>query len=313
MKIRMHYLLSGLLALSLCEVAVCQQRYASIQGRVMSSYGEPVPYAHIYIEGRGVGTASNQQGEFLFKIREDMLPGTLVVSCIGYQPVNRQVSETATTLDIVLEPAVVELAELVVSAQSGLELLKKVLEKIPENYDTSSVQLTAFYRENIHLGDFELSHTEAVLDIFRTFKVEKNLNDQIRVIKGRKKEINFGSDGQFYYWMSGVSNGARGSLSEDMVKYHSARNSPFNPKNYRYYEYDCTDIIREGNRNLIVLDVIPKQHRKAIIKMKVFIEEESLAIVRHDFELSEAGVRYVSRKDKGIGYSIMSRVVGATS
>ncbi len=131
-------------------------------------------------------------------------------------------------------------------------------------------------------------------------------------MKGRKKKIDYGREGQLYYWLNGVLNGARGSLSEDMVKYRNAKNSPFNPENFRNYDYEYIETIKEGERNIIVIDIVPKpKARKGYLRTKVFLDERSLAIIRYNFELTEKGTRMVSRKDKGVAYSIMTKVVHA--
>ena len=295
--------------------AFAQDVFITISGKITDAQSHaPIPYANIQIKSKGIGTASNLDGEFVFKIPATQAYDTLLVSCIGYKTSFLPVRSAGLKVAIRLTPSVLQLGEVTVTAESGLDFLKKVVARIPENYDTSKTQLTAFYRENIWLGDFELSFTEAVLDIQKVFKVEKKKpNDEIRIIKGRKKQIDYGNDGQFYYWMSAVSNGVRGSLADDLVKYHNAKFSPLSPRNFKYYRYEFGGIIREGNRNLLVLDVIPKQNaRKGILILKLFIEEESLAIVKYDYHLSEAGVRYVSRQDNGLAYLIMSKVVKAT-
>lgn len=297
-------------------VSVAQDSFLTISGKIIDAEShEPIQYANIQLKSKAIGTASNSEGEFVFKIPKTQMNDTLLISCVGYKTMSRPVGNTAgSSLLIRLLPSVFLLGEVVVTAETGLDFLKKVVARIPTNYDTSATQLTAFYRENIWLGDFELSFTEAVLDIHKIFKVEKKKpNDEIRVIKGRKKQIDFGRDGQFYYWMSGVSNGARGSLADDLVKYHNAKFSPLSPRNFKYYRYEFGGMIRDGDRNLVVLDVLPKKNaRKGIIVLKLFIEEESLAIVKYDYHLSEAGVEHVSRKDNGVAYFIMSKVVKAT-
>lgn len=295
--------------------AVGQDRFRTISGKIIDAQSHrPIPYANIQLKSGSIGTASNSEGEFIFKIPEYQSRDTLLISCIGFNTLARALRSGESNIVISLEPAVLRLKEVTVTAETGLELLEKVIAKIPENYDTSKVQLTAFYRENIWLGDFELAFSEAVLDVHKIFKAEKKKpNDQFRIIKGRKKQIDFGSDGQFYFWMSGISNGVRGSFADDLVKYHRAKFSPFSPRNYKYYRYEYGGLIREGDRNLIVLDVLPKQNaRKGILVLKLFIEEESLAIVKYDYRLSEAGVRFVSRQDNGVAYLIMSKLVKAT-
>lgn len=314
----------GLMALLLSVASASvfsQEKFVSITGKISDAHtGQGIPFVNIRLKSGTLGTATNTLGEFIFKFPGSSRTDTLLITCIGYKPAKQSLQTANTNLVLKLEPAVVELAPITVKARTGLDILKEAIQKIPQNYDTSDVQLTAFYRENVWLADFEIAYTEVVLDIFRPFNTEKQgknkikLNDQIRVIKGRKKNINYGREGQLYFWMSGSQNGARGCLSEDMVKYSTSKNCPFNPINYKYYDYEHTETILENDRNLIVLNIIPrKKSRKGYLRMKVFLDEESLAIVKYNFELSEQGIRMVSRKDKGIAYAIMSNVVHVSS
>lgn len=293
---------------------LAQEDFITIQGRVSDADTKKgIPFVNLQLQKTGAGTATNSSGEFILKIRSSEIEDTLLVSCIGYRQLKTKRQITARMLNIELQPAVVELVAVTVNSQTGLDILKDALNRIPQNYDTATVQFTAFYREQVSLGDFELNFNESVLDIYRPFKTEKKLNDQIRILKGRKKSINYGNEGQLYYWINGISNGARGSLSEDLIKYQKAKNSPFNPDNYRYYDYDYIETIKEGDRNVIVLDILPKQRsRKGYLRTKVFLDEKSLAFIRYNFELTPQGRRMVSRKDKGVAYAIMSKVVHAT-
>jgi hypothetical protein len=311
----MRYLTGGLIGvmLLLFSGAIAQEKFVTLTGKISDRHTHlPIPFVSIQLKSGSVGTSSNQDGEFIFKIAESLGKDTLVLSSIGYRSLKVPLSNVGRNLSLSLEPAVIELAEVTVNATTGLDLFKKALAKIPENYDTSNVQLTAFYRENVWLGDVELSFSESVLEVFRTFKVAKAPNDQIRILKGRKKKIDYGKEGQLYFWLSGPANGARGSLAEDQIKYRNAKYSPFNPSNYRYYNYDYVETIKDGDRDIIVLSILPKKKSsKALLDMKLFIEEESLAIVRIDFSINEKGLRFVERKDKGVMQSIMSAVTHA--
>lgn len=291
--------------------ASAQDQFLTLAGIVTDAQtGQGIPFASIYLRAGTTGTATNTLGEFVFKYRAASVADTLVVSCVGYRPYRQPLQAVGNHVAITLEPAAVMLAGVTVKARTGLEILKEAIEKIPQNYDTTAVEYTAFYREHVWLGDVELTQAEAVLDIYRPFHAGKNLNEQIRLVKGRKKKIDYGSEAQLYYMMNGASNGARGSLSEDFVKYRLAKNSPLNPQNYRYYDYTHTETIREGDRDLLVLDVTPRSKaRKGYLWVRLFLDDASLAIVKYNFALTEAGVRMVSRKDKGILYAIMAAVV----
>lgn len=314
----MRYYAAGLIVFFLIcgsRQVLSQQKFITLSGKITDlQTGYPIPFANIQLKSRSIGTATNSEGEFIFKIPESLSRDTLLISCIGYKTAEKPLRSMGLNISIALEPATVVLAEVTVNASTGLDILKKALAKIPENYDTSDVQLTAFYREQLRLGDFELAHSESVLDIHKTFKTDKKLNDQIRIIKGRKKKIDFGKDAQLYFWISGISNGARGSLGEDLIKYNKFGYSPISPKNFKYYNYEYTETIHEGDRDLAVIHILPKKNsRKALFTMKVFIDEESFAIVKYDIEATKTGVRRTERKDKGVAYAIMTKVVGATA
>ena len=295
---------------------VCgQEKFKTLKGKITDAQNRQViPSATLQLKKGAAGTATNSSGDFIFKIPESGLSDTLVISCIGYRSTLISLSSVVDNVQISLQPAVVEMAAVTVRSRSGLDILKEALGRIPVNYDTSDVQLTAFYRENVWLGDYELSFSEAILDIYKTFKTGKKLNDQLKIIKGRKKSIDYGKEAQLYWWMSGVSNGARNTLGNDMVKYRAVKSSPFNPSNFRFYEYKFLETINEGNRNLIVLTINPrKKARKGLVHMKLYIDEESLAIIKYTIDISEKGVRQIERKDKGIAYGIMSKVLHITT
>ena len=127
-------------------------------------------------------------------------------------------------------------------------------------------------------------------------------NDQIRVLKGRKKKIDYGQEAQLYSMMSGVSNGARGSLTDDLVKYRNAKFSPLNPVQFQDLMNIVLGNLSEHGNNVLDRNGYQsrKKAKKAMVHMKLFIDEASLSIVKYDMRLSEQGIRQVSKQDKGV-------------
>src|SRR5690606_23857067 len=123
----------------------------------------------IFLKSGSSGTATNTNGEFVFKIPTEEKSDSLVVSSIGYERIAIVLATASDQITVRLVPAIVQLNDVLVQAnkQTGLDFLQEVLERIPQNYDTSATQLIAFYREKIQLGDRELAHTEAVVDIYK--------------------------------------------------------------------------------------------------------------------------------------------------
>jgi hypothetical protein len=289
-----------------------QQTKLQIEGHIEDAETKKgVPFATVSLLHSAIGSAANEAGIFTLKF-EPSAGDTLLFSSIGYSPLKISFKQFKNRQTVFLQSAVDELPELMVKSQTGLEILQEAIRRIPQNYDTSTVGYTGFYRENVWLGEVELSLIESVVDIYRPFKTDKKPNDQFRILKGRNKQLDFSADPQLYYWLRGTSNGIRGSLAEDMIKYYKTNKySPLNQANFQYYKYEHVETVNDGQRRLIVLDVVPKG-KKGVIQMRLYIEENSFAIVKYNFELTEKGKSLASRKDKHIGYTIMSKVVHAS-
>ncbi|MXV14787.1 M1 family aminopeptidase [Hufsiella ginkgonis] len=294
--------------------ATVKQSMIRLSGKVTdNATRRPVALASVYLLSGNAGTATNELGAFLLKVPAEQLKDTVVISCLGYVPLKVPVAGLPANTVIVLQPSSILADEITLKSRSGLGLVKKALAAIPANYDTTARRLNAFYREKISLGDFELSNNEAVLDIYKVFAAGKTLNDQMRIVKGRKKKIDYGRDAQFYYWISSISNGARGSLGDDLLKYSQAENNPLNPENYRYYAFQYAGSVENGTQTLAHVHVTPKKRSaKGILELDVYLDEDTYVIHRIDYALTEAGVRETSRKNKKLGYFIMSKFLGAS-
>jgi len=293
-----------------------QEQFLSLTGKIVNAQtGLPIPYANIQLKSKGTGTISNTAGEFIFKVATPSLPDSIVISCMGYQRRTLPILPAGfTDKHIPLTPAVLELKEVSVKVRSGWDILKAAVAKIPVNYDTAAVRFTAFYREHLWLEDQELNFNESVLEIIKTFYTDEARKDQIRILKGRKKEIKYHWDPQFFGFISNISNTAKSTLGEEPLKNVNAKQSVFNPENYRYYDCVYQETIQEGDRNLLLLEIFPKQKaKKGLVNVKLYIDEASLAIVKFALDLSPAGVKYVNKHGKGgFGYTIMTKVVKAT-
>jgi hypothetical protein len=310
--------------LSLCIVILffgyffpvfAQENFITLTGKMVDAKTrQPIPYANIQLKSGNVGTVSNTLGEFIFKMAVQQVSDSVVISCMGYQRMAVAIPPAGFANRILqLEPAVMALKEVTVTVRSGWDILKEALARIPENYDTSAVRLTAFYREHLWTENQELNYNESVLEIIKTFYTDKDRDDQIRILKGRKKEIKHQWDSQFFGFISNITNTAKSTLGEEPLKQLSNKRSIFNPARFKYYECVLQEPVQEGDRKLLVLEMFPKNNaKKAYVYLKLYLDEASLAIVKYEFSLTPAGVAYVNKHGKGgFGYTIMTRIVKA--
>ncbi len=88
----------------------------NVSGKIRDAKsGETLSGANVYIKGTFVGNAANRDGEFSISTNQ-ATPFTLVVSMIGYETKEIEISDTNTNLDISLEAQTLLGDEVVVSA-----------------------------------------------------------------------------------------------------------------------------------------------------------------------------------------------------
>ncbi len=126
--------------------------YLTIRGTVQDKQtGQKLAYASVSLQGKPMGTLTNQTGEFTFHVPEAYAQDTLLVSFVGYTPYR----ETARTLagesaiTVLLSPATVVLAEVVVADKplTAKEIVQQAVARIEENYPTGPCLMEGFYRE----------------------------------------------------------------------------------------------------------------------------------------------------------------------
>lgn len=101
-----------MMLLSIC----CFAQEQTIIGKIMAD-GEPVPFANIYLKDTGIGTASNENGDFELNV---INPGkyVLMVSTIGFKAYSKNIvihKQQALDIKINLEPSMESLEEMTVT------------------------------------------------------------------------------------------------------------------------------------------------------------------------------------------------------
>ena len=79
-----------LLFLLLCPVRLIAQEQAMISGKILSTEKEIVDFATVYLKGTTYGGTTNEEG--IYHLKAPAGTYTLVVSAIGYETVEKQVT-----------------------------------------------------------------------------------------------------------------------------------------------------------------------------------------------------------------------------
>jgi TonB-dependent SusC/RagA subfamily outer membrane receptor len=130
-----HKLFFFVALLLLCCTVHAQTR--QVKGVVVSGQNnEPVAGATIQVKGKSIGTSTNKDGTFSINVPTG--PNTLVISNIGYDPVERSIDNNASDLSISLVQNNAQLGEVVVTAL-GISRQAKTLVYATQTVKTSEL------------------------------------------------------------------------------------------------------------------------------------------------------------------------------
>jgi hypothetical protein len=281
--------------------------YYYIQARVFDrSEKRPVPYANVILKGRNLGTITNFDGNFTFKIPAGCINDSIIVSFIGYKSVAKNISTLENGEIIFIEPVSVELKEVVVKHYEPTALIKLALEKVPSNYSSVSEMQIGFYRETSKQNNDYIVISEAVLKIFKAAYDKNFRNDQVSVYKNRKSPFVKSMDTVLYKLQGGIYN----SLMIDLAK-HPA--SFISDDYFDTYDYKFEGVAPYDNGLVYVISFDQKPSvAYPLYKGKIYIDRESLAFVKAEFGISPKGLDYAtSILVKKSSSKIKAKVLGA--
>ena len=124
-----------------------------LNGRLVDGQtGEPVPFATV-VTGINKGTISNEEGYFNVELSGLTNTG-LKISCMGYETREIPVDSLESLGILRLEPAAIRLNEVRIGERvpEAEEIIRKVNENIPVNYNMDERNYAFFYRESEYMN-----------------------------------------------------------------------------------------------------------------------------------------------------------------
>ncbi|MFT3737296.1 MAG: carboxypeptidase-like regulatory domain-containing protein [Breznakibacter sp.] len=163
-----------------------------IKGKVIDSANSlPIAYASVGVKALGIGTMTNQQGNFSLKLPYAGTNRQVDIRIIGYKTFSFTIGSKNINQTFKLEPLPTELTEVVVQPKDTLlYLLRMAYKAIPKNYPCTPTSYTGFYRETQKTDDtLYLNFTEAILGVYKK-RYDNNSNfGQIEILKSRKNNF----------------------------------------------------------------------------------------------------------------------------
>ncbi len=255
--------------------------FLTISGVVKTSQKKVLESASVRIKGTNISTVTNEDGEFILKLNNNITSGTLIVSHIGYASSLYNFNENKSNgLTIILMPKKNMLDEVIVSADVSLNIVKQAIHAIPDNYESKESMLTGFYRETVSKRSHFINISEAVIGLYKTSYADRKIDkDRVNIIMGRKLLSEKSSDTLSVKLLGGPNL----STYVDYVK------NPYellNEETLDNYHFKMDKSVYMDNRLQYVISFEPKANLEyALYYGKLYIDKETYAITRIETSL----------------------------
>ncbi len=122
---------------------------------------EPLPFATVGVKGTTLGTITNEEGYFEFRVNS--IEGELVFNFMGYEPLIKPIS---SFLDegraATLKPTSITLDELVIRPLSPEDYIKRVVKNQINALPQQPYSANAYYREKFKENDGYIAYNEGI-------------------------------------------------------------------------------------------------------------------------------------------------------
>ncbi len=320
------------LLISIFLVICALHATAQIKGQVINQENRmPVEFANVTIEGTFIGVMANHEGEFELHIPAEHKGKNIIISRLGFVSDTISSYRAGQRVLVTLAPLQIQLAEVVVKPVNPLEILRKAVEKIPENYSTVPVYLDAYYRELVKTDAAFVKYADAACRIYycgyetpfdkteagqkfyhldlknwgRNTPFPQAANsiphqcDAVQILATRKSNDleNFVNRWDFEEGLKkfNISGGPLHITSADLVK---LRKDLIDTTTWKYYRFRLKGLLGdEGNRVYKISFEPKKDTENSIWQGVLYIDEKSDAFMEFEYSVSEKGKKYLREKN----------------
>ena len=243
------------------------QSLHTIRGTVVDEYGAPLPFVNIFLTTSRTGTVTNSEGAFSLT-----LPGSedvMNVSFMGYETQTFNVNRNTGHLNIQLTPSAYLLGEIIVTNLSAANLLRRTIERVPENNRFEPFLVKVYARHKFWEADTLLYMQEVMYNIVKSY--DPSFTDEYFLVRNR----NF----QFAEGRTTLGGTGFGGIAKHASRIFNARF--FRNNDIRFLPSSTFD-----NRPVYVLG-FSQRNNNDDDKGRIYIDVEDLAFVR--FELISGG------------------------
>ncbi len=267
---------------------VLGQNFFVIKGRIVdSTSGNPLSFAQISLHHTGLGTTTNEEGNFRLDIPATNLEDTLLIYYLGYETLKIPVKTCLVSfIDISMKPVMFQLSEVEVVGLTPQEVIRRTVARIPANYCKHPLILTAFIRSQKSVNNKLAEYTEAIIETFKNGyylyksgeaeKKQKQSNIPL-LLKGRVT-----SDTNLVNAMGDVGRnvGCLGcNFINDLVEFY--HQTILDEALFRYYDLSMEELILPKEGKIYKIRFAQKKDvKERLWKGELIIDAASFAVMR---------------------------------
>ena len=258
-----------------------------LHGQILDdSTHELLSFATIAGPRHAVNTMSNETGRFIIKLADTAPNDSLLITHVGYQAISIPIDPKHNNLVVRLRQKPTQLSAAFVTGMDAIDIIKKAISRIPDNYPASPYQLGGFYRLTSRADDRIVELSEAVFDIFGTdYTTETN---QFKLIKTRLDK-----DWNAFGW-NGITMIKRpeGMIRVDFVgRIHKA--VVLGDKDLSRHEFVYRGVVDYEGRPAYAISFDQRPEvKEALYRGTILIDTQSLAFLSLTRSLSPQGMPY---------------------
>ena len=275
-----------------------------VRGIILNaSTAEPVHYATVQVLKNGINTISNEEGRFIFKIPAGNNEDSVFITHVGYKPAVIVVRRQDTGFRVIkMQQEAAELQEAVVRTVNPMNIIKKAIEKIPENYPVDPYLMHGFYRVSGKKENRIIHLSEAVFDLYMDKYPLKN--NQLKLIKSR-----YDLDYTAFNGRKWLKIGFKpGQVTELDIVRHAGEFGLLSKEGLDQHSFTYKGVANYNGRKAYEISFDQKDGiKKSLNSGKMFIDAENFAFLEFDLRLSPKGIKYW---DPGFKKKLEFRITG---
>ncbi|HEU4470891.1 MAG TPA: serine hydrolase [Flavisolibacter sp.] len=269
--------------------------YQTVQGTVVhAATGEAVPMATVSLPSMGLATMTNTSGRFSLSIPANGKADSISVSHIGFETIKLPLRTDGSLLTVRLIPYTNLMSEVLIINESAVELIKKAIAKIPQNYAAQPFLSQGFYRLTARKSQRYIHISEAAFDIHSRSYERKTKSFRLKKARAEK-------DVAVYNGVDNIVLGLKpsGVFEFDIVS-DIEESDLLSRQGLKEHQFTLNGIRRIDGSDAYEIGFDQKDGlKKALYKGVIYLDVKRLAFVSLRFWMSPKGLPYLRVKNAG--------------